>query len=41
MVLYIVPGINIPSGVKNAVFTAVILSAYVLYYFAQNEVDEK
>lgn len=34
MSLYIIPGVNIPSSVKNIVFTVVILSAYVLYYFA-------
>ncbi len=34
MLLYVIPGINIPSGVKNIAFAIIILSAYVIYYFA-------
>lgn len=34
MSLYIIPGVNISSGVKNIMFTVAVLSAYVLYYFA-------
>ena len=34
MLLYVIPGVKVSSGVKNAAFTIVILSAYGIYYFA-------